>query len=339
MNVGIIGASGYAGTELLRLLSLHPEASVKVAAAGANAGEQLTTFTPALAGAYGDVELAPTNPELFDGLDVCFLALPHGASQSLVPDLLDRVGKVIDLAADFRFDNEAVYEQWYGESHTQPQLLSEFVYALPEVDRSGLLGANALAIPGCYPTAGTLALHPFVAAGVIAADHIIVDALSGLSGAGRSPSDRLHFSHAHDDVTAYGLLDHRHTPELERNLGGATVLFTPHLVPISRGMLATCYARPVDTSFSTDDALALLHEAYGNEPFVHVTSGVPSTKATMGSNSVHVTARVDPRTGWLVAISALDNLGKGAAGAAIQAMNASCGFDETLGLPIAGLYP
>jgi N-acetyl-gamma-glutamyl-phosphate reductase len=196
-----------------------------------------------------------------------------------------------------------------------------------------------LAIPGCYPTAGTLALHPFVAAGVIAPDHIIVDAVSGLSGAGRSPSDRLHFSHAHDDVTAYGLLDHRHTPELERNLRGATVLFTPHLVPISRGMLATCYARPVDTSFSTDDALALLHEAYDDEPFVHVTSGVPSTKATMGSNSVHVTARVDPRTGWLVAISALDNLGKGAAGAAIQAMNASCGFDETLGLPIAGLYP
>jgi N-acetyl-gamma-glutamyl-phosphate reductase len=339
MEIGVIGASGYGGTELLRLLAQHPEATVTAAAAGSHAGEQISALTPSLAGIAGDVAFVPTSPEYFDGLDVCFLALPHGASQALVPELLARVGKVIDLAADFRFHDEAVYATWYGEPHTQPQLLSTFTYALPEIDRSALLGAQALAIPGCYPTAGTLALHPFIKASAIAADPVIIDAVSGLSGAGRAPSDRLHFAHAHDDVTAYGLLDHRHTPELERNLGGATVLFTPHLVPISRGMLATCYARPLDAGLTTAHALEILHEAYDDEPFVHVTSGVPSTKATLGSNSVHVTARVDPRTGWLVAIVALDNLGKGAAGAAVQAMNAACGFDETTGLPIAGLYP
>ncbi|MEI6700128.1 MAG: N-acetyl-gamma-glutamyl-phosphate reductase [Actinomycetota bacterium] len=339
MDVGVIGASGYGGTELLRLLAQHPTLWVRVVGAESNAGNEVGSLTPSLSSSYPNVTFTESTPEAFGGLDVCFLALPHGASQHLVPSLLGNVGLVVDLAADFRFQTPEVYDTWYGEAHAHPELLSRFVYGLPELDRSQLAGATAIAVPGCYPTAATIALHPFVESGFVKQDGIIVDAASGLSGAGRRPSDRLHFAHAHDDLTAYGWLDHRHTPEIERNLLGAEVLFTPPLAPISRGMLATCYAKPNSATSTTADAMALLHEAYSDEPFVVVTNDLPSTKATLGSNSVHVTARVDPRTGWLIAISALDNLGKGAAGAAIQAANAAVGLPETLGLPMAGLYP
>ncbi len=339
MDVGVIGASGYGGTELLRLLTQHPTMHVRVVGAESNAGGEVGALTPSLLSSYPNVTFSESKPEAFRGLDVCFLALPHGASQRLMPSLLATVGLVVDLAADFRFQNPEVYDTWYDEPHAHPELLSRFVYGLPEMDRSELPGATAIAVPGCYPTAATIALHPFIESGFIQRSGIIVDAASGLSGAGRRPSDRLHFAHAHDDLTAYGLLDHRHTPEIERNLHGAEVLFTPHLAPISRGMLATCYAKPSNEASTTAQAMALLHEAYSDEPFVVVTSEIPSTKATLGSNSVHVTARVDPRTGWLLAIAALDNLGKGAAGAAIQAANAALGLPETLGLPMAGLYP
>ena len=284
------------------------------------------------------MEFVPTSAAAFAGLDAVFLALPHGASQDLAAELLATVPLVIDLAADFRFDEPSVYDEWYGEAHRAPELLSSFVYGLPELDRTAIPGARAVAVPGCYPTAATLALAPFVSSGLVATTGIIVDAASGLSGAGRSPSERLHFAHATDDVTAYGLLSHRHTPEIERNLGGAEVLFTPHLVPMSRGMLATCYARPTGT-LTTSAAMELLHATYDDEPFVLVTDAPPSTKATLGSNCVHVTARVDPRTGWLVAIAALDNLVKGAAGGAVQCANLALGLPETTALPVAGLYP
>jgi len=338
MDVGIIGASGYGGTELLRLLHAHPALHPTVLGAGGNAGADLATFTPSLAAAFGSMEFVPTTAAAFAGLDVVFLALPHGASQDLAGELLATVPLVIDLAADFRFHEPSVYDEWYGEAHRAPELLSSFTYGLPELDRTGIPGARAVAVPGCYPTAATLALAPFVRTGLAETTGIIVDAASGLSGAGRSPSERLHFAHATDDVTAYGLLSHRHTPEIERNLGGAEVLFTPHLVPMSRGMLATCYARPTG-ALTTAAAMEALHDAYDDEPFVVVTDAPPSTKATLGSNCVHVTARVDPRTGWLVAIAALDNLVKGAAGGAVQCANLALGLPETTALPIAGLYP
>jgi len=338
MDVGIIGASGYGGTELLRILHGHPALHPRVLGAGGNAGADLATFTPSLAAAYGSIEFVPTSAAAFAGLDTVFLALPHGASQDLAAELLATVPLVIDLAADFRFDEPSVYDEWYGEAHRAPELLSSFVYGLPELDRTAIPGARAVAVPGCYPTAATLALAPFVSSGLVATTGIIVDAASGLSGAGRSPSERLHFAHATDDVTAYGLLSHRHTPEIERNLGGAEVLFTPHLVPMSRGMLATCYARPTG-ALTTSAAMELLHATYDDEPFVLVTDAPPSTKATLGSNCVHVTARVDPRTGWLVAIAALDNLVKGAAGGAVQCANLALGLAETTALPVAGLYP
>jgi len=339
MDCGIIGASGYGGTELLRLLCGHSNLEVAVACAGTQAGVRVAEHTPALAAAYPELRYAATDVAAVDGLDVVFLALPHGQSQDLVPDLLDRVGLVVDLAADFRLGDPATYAEWYGEPHRQPDLLDRFTYALPELNRAALPGARALAIPGCYPTAATLALVAFAEAGLLEGSTVVVDAVSGLSGAGRGPSERLHFAHASDDVVAYGLLHHRHTIEMERNLG-AEILFTPHLAPMARGMAATCYVRlGAGQLESTEAAMALLTERFAAEPFVVVTDAPPSTKATLGSNCCLVSAQVDPRTGFLVAMSSLDNLVKGAAGAAIQAANVALGFEETTGLPIIGLYP
>jgi N-acetyl-gamma-glutamyl-phosphate reductase len=214
------------------------------------------------------------------------------------------------------------------------------VYGLPELFREPLAGATLIASAGCYPTAAGLALAPLVRAGLVESSGIIVDAASGTSGAGRAATDSLHFGTVDENFVAYGLLTHRHTPEMEQILG-AEVLFTPHLAPMVRGILATCYARPVPgaRTLSTADVMDALHRAYDHEPFVVVTDAPPSTKATSGSNCAHVTARVDERTGWVVVLCALDNLIKGAAGQAVQCANVALGLPETTGLPIAGLYP
>jgi N-acetyl-gamma-glutamyl-phosphate reductase len=340
MKVGVVGASGYAGVELLRLCTGHPDLDVVVAAAGTRAGEQVALHSPSLAAAYPSMRYDAVDPERLDGLDVVFCALPHGQSQQLVPGLLGRVGIVVDLAADFRLKDPALYPTWYGEEHAAPDLLAEAAYGLPELFGDGLAGARLVAAPGCYPTAAALALAPFVRRGMVAPTGIVVDAASGVSGAGRAPSDRLHFGAVDEDFTAYGLCTHRHTPEIEQALG-ASVLFTPHLAPMTRGILATCYARPLDGAgtFETGDAMAVLGDAYGGEACVVVVEDPPSTKATAGSNCAHVTVRVDPRTGWLVALCALDNLVKGAAGQAVQCANLLLDLPETRGLPMAGQYP
>ena len=339
MKAGIIGASGYTGAELLRLLAGHPEFEVAVATAHSHAGEAVGRHSPSLAAAYPGLVYEENDPARLDGLDLVFCGLPHGESQLIVPELRTRVGLVVDLAADFRLGDPALYPRWYGEEHRAPGLLSESVYGLPELFREGLAGATLVAAAGCYPTAAGLALAPLVRHGLVEPTGIVVDAASGVSGAGRGLKDSLHFGSVDEDFTAYGLLTHRHTPEMEQILG-AEVLFTPHLAPMVRGILATCYARPAaDTALSTDSALAALHEAYDAEPFVVVTDDPPSTKATAGSNAAHVTARVDPRTGWVVSLCALDNLVKGASGQAIQCANAALGLPETTGLPLAGVYP
>ena len=355
MKVGVVGASGYAGVELLRLCAGHPELEVVVATAGGHRGQQVADHTPSLASAYPTLTYAPTEPSELDGLDLVFLALPHGQSQNLVPDLIPRVATLVDLAADFRLSDPALYPLWYGEPHVAPELLSRFVYGLPELNRDELAGAPLIAVPGCYPTAALLALAPLVRAGVLAlptsgtstgpAPALIVDAASGVSGAGRAPKDNLHFAAVDEDFVAYGLLDHRHTAEMEQGLG-VSVLFTPHLAPMVRGILATCYARPAGTGpdgdptlLTTADALDLFHQAYDDEPFVVVTDGPPSTKATSGSNCAHVTVRVDPRTGWVVSLCALDNLVKGASGQAVQCANLALGLPEGRGLPRVGMYP
>ncbi len=340
MKVGIVGASGYTGVELLRLCEAHPDLQVAVATADRQAGAVVGDRTPSLAAAYPGLTFEAVDVARLDGLDLVFLALPHGQSQRLVPELVGRVGAVVDLAADFRLRVASLYPTWYGEPHAEPSLLGEFTYGLPELFREEIVGARLVASPGCYPTAAALALAPLARAGLVGTDGIIVDAASGVSGAGRSPSDRLQFGEVADNFTAYGLLDHRHTPEIEQTLG-ASVLFTPHLVPMARGILATCYARQVPgaASLSTGDVLDVLRTAYDGERFVVVREDPPATKATLGSNCAHVTARVDPRTGWVVALAALDNLVKGASGQAVQNANLVLGLPEHRGLPVAGLYP
>ena len=268
-----------------------------------------------------------------------FLGLPHEAALSIVPQLVDHVGCVVDLSAAFRLKDASSYLRWYGFAHDQPDLLQSAVYGLPERTRAELPGARLIATPGCYVTAATLALAPLLDGEVIDRRGIIVDAASGVSGAGRTLTHGTAFCAVDENFTAYGLLDHRHTPEIEQNLG-AEVLFTPHLAPMNRGILATCYARPVaDADVSTDALLAELAKAYDDEPFVVVTPEAPSTKAAQGSNVAFVTARYDERTGYVVVLCALDNLTKGAAGGAIQAANVALGLDETAGLPRVGLMP
>jgi N-acetyl-gamma-glutamyl-phosphate reductase len=337
MKVGIAGASGYTGAELLRLLNAHPQFEVGVATAHSHAGLPVGEHTPSLQAAYPGLVYEDTDPAALDGLDLVFCALPHGESQKFVPGLRSRVGCVVDLAADFRLKDPALYPQWYGEEHAAPELLSEAVFGLPELFRDDLDGATLVAAAGCYPTSAGLALAPLVRRGLVEPSGIIVDAASGVSGAGRGAKENLHFGTVDEDFTAYGLLTHRHTPEMEQILG-AQILFTPHLAPMVRGILATCYARPV-AALTTTAVMEALHDAYDAEPFVVVTNEPPSTKATSGSNVAFVTARVDPRTGWVVALCALDNLVKGASGQAIQCANAALGLVETTGLPIAGLYP
>ena len=336
MKVGVAGASGYAGTEVVRLLGGHPTFELQVVTANRNEGAALDQHTPSLRGAGQGLHYQPTSAEVLAGLDVAFLALPHGESQRLVPDLLDKVGIVVDLGADFRLP-PADYERWYRAEHLAPDLCSVATYGLVERNRDALKEARLIAVPGCYPTAATLGLAPFRDAGAIEPTGIIVDAVSGVSGAGRATADHLHFSHVDENFGAYGLLDHRHTAEMEANLD-AQVLFTPHLAPMVRGMLVTAYARPT-MELTTVSANAILGAAYGDEVFVHAVEASPETKWCSGSNAAFVSARVDPRTGFLIALSAIDNLGKGAAGQAIQCANVAAGIAEAAGLSSTGVYP
>ncbi|MGH9115828.1 MAG: N-acetyl-gamma-glutamyl-phosphate reductase [Acidimicrobiales bacterium] len=338
LSAGVIGASGYAGAELLRLAAGHPSLDVKLAAAGSQAGERLADLYPSLAPAYPHLVLSATDPACADGLEVVFLALPHGASQDLVPDLRKRVGTVVDLAADFRLRDADLYPLWYGSEHRHPELLGDAVYGIPELFGEHLPGATLVAAAGCYPTAAALALAPLVRSGLVEPSGVVVDAASGVSGAGRVPRAGTHFNAVDEDFTAYGLLDHRHTPEIEQATR-AQVIFTPHLAPMNRGILATCYARPTGGPGAALDPLGELARFYEGSRFIVVSERPPSTKATLGSNSAHLTARHDPRTGWVLALCALDNLGKGAAGQAIQCANLALGLPEAAGLPVAGVFP
>ena len=339
VKVGVLGASGYGGVELLRLCAQHPELEVVVATGDSAAGTRAADVYPSLAAAYPDLVFEKVDPAALDGVDLALLALPHGASGDLMPDLRKRVGKVVDLGADFRLKDPALYPQWYGHPHPAADLIEDFATGIPELFRDEIGSKDLVAAAGCYVTAAALALAPFTTGGAIDTTGIVVDAASGVSGAGRSLKQTTHYGTVNEDFTAYGLLDHRHTPEIEQAIGGQ-VIFTPHLAPMTRGILATCYARPTATGpATTDEALGLLHEAYDSEPFVVVVDGSPSTKATLGSNTAHVTARVDSRTGWLIVIAALDNLVKGAAGQMIQCANILFGLPEPTGLPVVGVYP
>jgi N-acetyl-gamma-glutamyl-phosphate reductase len=349
-TVAIIGASGFTGAELLRLAAGHPDFDVVVAAADSQAGLPVGSLYPSLAAAWPDLAFAPTDADTLAACadaDVVFLGLPHGASQDLMPRLVARGAIVVDLAADFRLADAGEYPVWYGEEHRAPELLDGFVYGLPEIAGGQLAGATRIAAAGCYPTATALALAPLLEAGLVATDGLIVDAASGVSGAGRPPKDTTTFASVDSNFTAYGLLTHRHTPEMEQSVSrlagvgrsAVSVLFTPHLAPMSRGILATCYARPVGQAPSTDELLDRYRARYASSPFVVVTDEPPTTKATLGANTAHITVRSDPRTGWIVALCAIDNLVKGASGQAVQCANLALGIDETTGLPLTGVHP
>ena len=336
-EIGIIGASGYTGAELLRLCAQHPTFHVAYATGDTQAGNRAADVYPSLAAHYPTLQLEEFHADRLAGLDAVFVGLPHEASMALVPQLADKVACVVDLSAAFRLKDAKLYPPWYGFTHDQPKLLASAVFGLPELHRDELRGASLIATPGCHVTAATLALAPLVRAGLIETTGVVVDSITGISGAGRALKHGSMFCAADSDVTAYGLLDHRHTPEIEQEVG-AQVLFTPHLAPLSRGLLATCYARPTGTT-STAGLLAALASFYDGEPFVVVSESSPSTKAVLGSNAAHVSARFDERTGTVIALCAIDNLTKGASGAAVQSANIALGLAETDGLTQVGLYP
>jgi N-acetyl-gamma-glutamyl-phosphate reductase len=342
-KAAIVGASGYTGAELLRLLAGHPELEVVYVTADTNAGAAARALYPSLAAVYGDLEFAAFAPDAVDGLDAVFVALPHGESQKVVPDLLGRVGHVVDLGADFRLP-AATYEQWYGEAHGAPELIDRFGFGMVELFREEIAGRDHVASPGCYPTAASLALAPLVADGLVEPTGIVVNAVSGISGAGRKLAATNLYAEREQNVVGYGLLTHRHTGEIEHALGHVgrgpvQVLFTPHLVPMTRGILATCVARPAVEDLTTAGLLERYRAYYADEPFVVVTDEPPQTKSTVGANTAQVTVRFDPRTGAVLAMGAIDNLVKGASGQAVQALNLVLGLPETTGLPAVGMMP
>ena len=339
ISVGIIGASGFTGAELLRICASHPHFEVKYATGDSQAGTLARSLYPSLAATYPNLVFEEFELAKALACDVVFLGLPHEASLELVPQLINKVKLVVDLSAAYRLTDVSQYPQWYGFTHTQPNLVASAVYGLPELNREALKTAKLIATPGCYVTAASLALAPLVKAGVINPQGVIVDAASGVSGAGRAAKHSNSFNTVDEDFTAYGLLDHRHTPEIEQ-VTGAQILFTPHLAPMNRGILATCYARPAaGTTPTTASLLAVLARAYAKEPLIVVGQNSPSTKATLGTNVTHITARYDERTGYVMVLSALDNLAKGASGGAVQAANVALGLNELDGLSTVGMYP
>ncbi|HYX48052.1 MAG TPA: N-acetyl-gamma-glutamyl-phosphate reductase [Sphingomicrobium sp.] len=334
IRTAILGASGYVGGELLRLLAAHPKFAATRLFGDSKAGQPVSAVHPHLAAAYPDATIERFQEGALDGVDLILAALPHGHSQKVAAAILQCGIPFVDLGADFRLNDASAYEQWYGHAHEAPDLLGGFVYGIPELHRNVMKSAKAVAAAGCYATAAILALKPLVDAGLVKPSSLIVDAASGVSGAGREAKEATGFSTVDGSFSAYGLLSHRHTAEMEMALN-ARVLFTPHLVPMTRGILATCYAEAVGPC----DPLQALTDAYDSEPFVHVTGEPPATKWVSGSNGVQLTARYDERTGHLLALAAIDNLGKGAAGQMIQCANLMLGLDETAGLSTIGVYP
>ena len=335
IDVAILGASGFVGAELLRLCAMHPALRPARLFGDSQAGLSLSAVHPHLALAYPDLNVETFEAGALDGVGLVFAALPHGKSQDVAPEVIARGLPFVDLGADFRLDDAAAYERWYREPHRTPELLDRFVYGIPEINRAKIAASKTVAAAGCYPTSAILALKPLMA--MIEPGSLVVDAASGVSGAGKALKDETHFNTVDENLTAYGLLTHRHTAEMEMVLE-TSLLFTPHLAPMNRGILATCHGI-AKRKLEADAPLEALRAAYAGEPFIHVSERPPSTKWTCGSNAVHLTARYDQRTGRVLAIAALDNLVKGAAGQMIQCANLMLGLDEAAGLPKAGMWP
>lgn len=344
VRVAIFGASGYGGVDLIRMLVNHPEARITYLAGHTTVGESISAVYPFLLGTCDlpirETDLAAAAQEA----DVLCLALPHATATETVRQALELGRRVLDFSADYRLKSVAAYEAHYGP-HPCPELLSQAVYGLPELHREEIRGARLVAVPGCYPTGAILALAPAVKAGLVDGTTIIVDSKSGVSGAGRTKLTLgTHFAEVNESIHAYNVAQHRHTPEMEQELSAlgepVQVTFVPHLTPMNRGILSTCYAE-LRQDVTTAQVLATYREMYDAEPFVRVLpeGSLPRSKDVTGSNRCHVGLVVDQRNRRLVAVSAIDNLTKGLAGAALQCMNLMCGLPETMGLEFPGMWP
>jgi N-acetyl-gamma-glutamyl-phosphate reductase len=331
----IVGASGYSGAECLRLCAARDDVRLVGVTANASAGQRVSDLYPDLSGRC-DLAYVPFDPDALPEADVAFVALPSGQGMGVVPELLKRVGRVIDLGGDFRLESTETYRQYYGHAHTAPELLGEAVYGLPELNRQKIAGARLVANPGCYPTSAILGLLPALAAGAVSRSGIVINSLSGVSGAGRSASVEMSFTEVNESVRAYKIGTHQHIPEIEQVLRvgpGAPVSlsFVPHLLPITRGIYTTIHAT-LSGPLTTAEALALYRSHYRQEPFVRVTERIPQVGAVARTNYCDIGLTVEPRTNQLIIISTIDNLVKGAAGQALQNMNIMLGVREDFGL-------
>ncbi len=333
-RVAILGATGYTALELIRILLDHPHASVTALTSRQEGSPHIHSVHPSL---YGRLDLKCEDlpaSAIAERADVVFGCLPHGASMAAVPELLERGCKVVDLSADYRLNDPAVYAEWYGLTHTDPGRTKTSIYGLPELFADKIHGADFIANPGCYTSTSILGLAPLLVRGLAEPTGIIIDAKSGVSGAGRSPKLTSHFPEVNESFVAYSVGRHRHTPEIEQVLSQASgshveVLFTPHLVPMDRGILATIYATPTQP-LTDNELLEVYRDFYAGKPFVRIVDHIPATKDSAGTNFCDITLRVV--RGKIVILACLDNLIKGASGVAIQNFNLMCGYPETMGL-------
>jgi len=347
IKVGIMGGSGYTGEILVGLLLRHPEVKIAFVTSGSHKNEKISDVYPHLEGVTDISYKAPDIEKLAKEADVVFLALPNGMAMNIAPKILEAASKVIDLSADYRFKDPKVFKEWYKMDHASKNLLAKAVYGLPEIEK--VSGAKLVANPGCYATASILGLYPLVKEGLIDTDSIVVDAKSGLSGAGKSLTDDTHYPNCNEGISAYKVAAHRHTPEIEQALmcdtsgqalgGGIKIAFTPHLIPMTRGILSTIYAKaskPVDENKLTK----IYKDLYKGTHFIRVLEGkLPSTKYVNGTNYCDIAVKYDKRTNNIIVLSAIDNLVKGASGQALQNMNIMFGLPETMGLELIAVYP
>lgn len=345
VKAGVIGASGYTGAELVRLLSGHPQVELVALTSRTYAGEAMADVYPSLSG-YSELICENLSPDaVLERAEVVFIALPHGHAVPVAARALKHGARVIDLGADMRFRDAKVYEQWYKVSHGAPELTAGAVYGLPELYRDDIRGATVVANPGCYPTSIILGLAPLLKGGYIDPATIIVDSKSGVSGAGREARVSSLFVECNENINPYGVASHRHTPEIEQELSRLAgtevkISFTPHLLPISRGILSTIYAT-LASGVSEEELRQAYLKFYADEPFVHLLppGQWPHTRWVYGSNNCHLNLTVDRRTGRVIVASVIDNLTKGASGQAIQNLNLMCGFPETTAIAMGGICP
>ncbi|MEX0929021.1 MAG: N-acetyl-gamma-glutamyl-phosphate reductase [Balneolales bacterium] len=341
-NVAIIGATGYTGSELLRILISHPTVNIHAVTSNTHAGKKLTEIHPQFKGLL-DMELIAMSDLRPDELDLILLALPHGVSMDFVKDADYSRCKIVDLSGDFRLDSAGVYESWYGLKHNFPQGIDDAVYGLPELFRSKIKESHLIANPGCFPTGSILPLTPLIARGVVKPSGIVIDAKTGVTGAGAKPKLNTHFPNASENFSAYGLKKHRHTPEIQGTVSAfagqdITVTFTPHLLPVNRGILTSLYADATG-DFSDEELQTILSDFYKNEPFIRIVDHPPVLQQVRGTNYCDIFATCDERTNKIITISVIDNLVKGAAGAAVQNMNLALGLNETDGLTLMPAMP